>query len=373
VATFNDSAILGGFVRRLQIRHSGIFLLQALSIGGCSAPSPSVSAPSVGQLAAQAPPTSSPDATQPVENRSSSKTASAATKPSPENQGRPAANVSGNPISMDQIVEPLLRSHGVTVLEDLIVVEMALREAEAKGLALTHADLQREHDLTLRKIMNPPGSMGQEPFDRHKAERLLQALRVERNISPEQFRLSLRRNALLRKLVEHERSFTEEDYRDELDRAYGERVRVRHIQLATLADVARIREKLDAGEDFAELARRFSANPATAAVGGLLDPFTARDDGIPVAVRTAAFKLSPGEVSPAVNVGEWLHLLRLEDRLPAESRTMEDVREDLTRRLHDRLSEPAIQELAAKLFATAEIRIYDTALREGFYQRHPGR
>lgn len=327
----------------------------------------------MGQLAVLAPPTSSVEARPPVEKRTPDPSASSAEKTSPEIQGRPVATISGTPIALEQIIEPLLRSHGVTVLEDLIVIEMASREAEAKGLALSHADVQREHDLTLRKIMNPPGSMVQEPFDRHKAERLLQALRAERNISPEQFRLSLHRNALLRKLVEHERSFSEEDYRDEFNRAYGERVRVRHIQLATMADAARIREKLEAGEDFAELARRFSANPTTAAVGGLLDPFTARDEQIPMAIRTDAFKLSPGEVSPAINVGEWLHLLRIEERLPAESHTLEEVKDELTRRLRDRLSEPAIQELAAKLFAAADIRINNTALREGFYQRHPGR
>ncbi len=304
-------------------------------------------------------------------NHRSSDRLSAAKEGKAVEPAQPAAVISGVPIAREKIVEPLMGTHGVSVLEDLIVLHMAEREAETKGVAVTPADIEREYEITLERLSHRPDSLSPEPFDRERAERLLQSLRAERGVSPEQFRLTLRRNAVLRKLVERDLRFSDDQLQEEFARGYGERVQVRHIQLATLADISRIREKLDAGEDFAELARRFSADTSTAAEGGLLDPFSAADDTIPLALRQSAFKLSEGQVSSAVRVGEWTHILMLERRIPSDPRNAAERKPELERRLRARRAEPAIQALARKLFEAAEVQVLDPVLREGYMSRHP--
>jgi parvulin-like peptidyl-prolyl isomerase len=137
--------------------------------------------------------------------------------------------------------------------------------------------------------------------------------------------------------------------------------------------VARVKERLAAGERFADVAARYSANTATAQRGGLLDPFAAQDDRVPSALRQAAFTLDPGQVSSAVRVGEWYHVLLLEERLPARAVDFNTVRHDLEDSLRDRLAQPAMFALFEKLFREARIEIHDADLSRAFRRKHPDR
>ena len=102
-------------------------------------------------------------------------------------------------------------------------------------------------------------------------------------------------------------------------RAYGARVKVRHIQVATLAEAQRIENHLAAeGADFAALARNFSANPNTAPAGGMLRVFSREDDDVPELMRRTAFALEPGEHSAPLRIDEWYHILKVEERYPPE-------------------------------------------------------
>ena len=183
----------------------------------------------------------------------------------------------------------------------------------------------------------------------------------------------LRRNAFLRKIIRSEQRFTPQQFQEEFNRTFGERVQVRHVQLATRAEVSRVRDQLDAGASFGELARKYSANQASAQEGGLLEPFSKDDDRLPELFRETAFALSPGEISEAVHIGEWYHLMLLEKIIPPRQRDFQEVRDQLEQRLRDRLTEPAMFELYERLFQTANIEIYDRVLREAFEKKHMSR
>jgi parvulin-like peptidyl-prolyl isomerase len=199
----------------------------------------------------------------------------------------------------------------------------------------------------------------------------LASILSERNISREEFDIILQRNAYLRKIVQSEESFTEVELRDEYDRACGERVRVRHIQLATAREVARVQERLDAGVPFAHLARENNANEFSAAADGLLEPFARSEDRIPIALRDAAFSLSPGEVSPPIREGAWFHLIRLEERVAVESVDFDQIKEALIERLRARNSDQRMYERYEQLFRAAAVAIHDPVLREAYFLAHP--
>ncbi|MGB2987046.1 MAG: peptidylprolyl isomerase [Phycisphaerae bacterium] len=285
----------------------------------------------------------------------------------------PIATVDGRRIPRNRVVDLLLRSHGASALEQLIGLETAATAATKKGLTITQTDVGREYDRALRRLADPLSPVTPQTFDRKAARRLLETVLVQRNISREEFDLIMRRNAHLRKIVESEQVFTEEQLRREFRRVYGKRVRVRHIQLATLREVEQVKERLADGEGFGELAARYSANTASAKANGLLDPFSAEDEELPALFRQVAFTLKPGEVSSAVRVGEWYYLIKMEKLLPPENRDFEQVRGELERTLRERVTDPAMFQLFEKLFQQATIQIHDPVLKEAFDKKHPDR
>ncbi len=288
----------------------------------------------------------------------------------PEAADSTVAVVDGRPIGRNQVVDLLLRSHGAGVLEQLIGLELAKQAATAKGLSVSEAEVDFEFDLALRRLSDPLASIQAGAFDRAAAEAVLQTVLSERNISREEFLVTLRRNAYLRKLVQSQQVITEEEVRREFSRRFGERVQVRHIQLASAAEAGRVQDRLSAGEDFAELAGRYSANSTSAGKQGLLEPFAADDEDIPAAFRQTAFALNPGQVSHVIRVGEWHHLLRLERKLPAEPRDFEQVRGELERDLRLRVSETAMRVLHERQMKDAVIEVRDPVLREDYERRH---
>ncbi|MEK7730785.1 MAG: peptidyl-prolyl cis-trans isomerase [Planctomycetota bacterium] len=285
-------------------------------------------------------------------------------------EGQPIAFVDGRPIGRNRVVDLLLRSHGVGVLEQLIGLELAARAATEKGLGVTEPDVDFEFDLALRRLSDPLSPARTDPVDRTAAEGLLDSVLAERNISREEFLVTLRRNAYLRKIVQSQQVITNDRLRAEFTRRFGERVQVRHIQLGSAAEAGRVQDRLAAGEDFADLASRYSANTPSARKQGLLDPFSADDEEVPAALRQAAFALQPGQVSNVVRVGEWYHLLKLDGMLPSEPRDFDQVRGELERDLRDRVSEAAMRELYEKLFHQANIDVRDPTVRPAFELKH---
>jgi hypothetical protein len=339
----------------------------ALFLVGCA----SRNAPPAGSVATAWQQRDSTPAPPPTEYRPRAQTAAPTIINDPAAQDAPIAFVDGQPIARNRVVDLLLRSRGAGVLEQLMGLELAARSATEKGLSVTQSDVDFEFDLALRRLSDPLSPVTSDAFDRPAAEGLLDSVLSERNISREEFLVTLRRNAYLRKIVQSEQKITEDQVRAEFNRRFGERVQVRHIQLASAAEAGRVQDRLTAAEDFGDLASRYSANSASARRQGLLDPFSADDDEIPAAFRQTAFALKPGQVSSIVRVGEWYHLLKLERVLPREDRDFDEVRGKLERDLGERVSETRMRELYEKMLKEATIDVRDPSVREAFEQRRP--
>jgi hypothetical protein len=287
--------------------------------------------------------------------------------------GEVIATVNGEEILRSRFVDLLIRSRGVAVLEQLIGVEAASHEARRRGLRVSESDIEREMDLSLRRMIDPLWSVSPDAFDRPAAERVLEATLAQRNMSREEFELLTLRNAILRQLAAAEVEITHGDLEREYAVQYGPKVEVRHIQVAGAAEAARIRELIDRGEDFSALAAKFSANSANAGDGGLLTPFSLADETIPDSFRTAIAGLQPGELSGVVRVGQWHHLIRLERRLPPESVFFAEVRDRLEASLRDRLAESRMYRHFERLFRESTIAIHDPLLAEEFDKVHEAR
>lgn len=145
------------------------------------------------------------------------------------------------------------------------------------------------------------------------------------------------KNILIAELIQRELQrrvqVTEEEARqyyqshlDEFTRAADE-VRASQILVPTLEEIGKIRKEIEAGGDFAQLARKHSVDP-TAEQGGDLGYFVS-DDVLPE-VAKAAFSLSPGTLSKPIKTEFGYHLIIVNDTKKKGSvRSFDLVKEEI--------------------------------------------
>jgi peptidyl-prolyl cis-trans isomerase D len=152
----------------------------------------------------------------------------------------------------------------------------------------------------------------------------------------------------------------ERAYNDGIDQyTTAEQLRASHILLKTEGkDDAAVKAKADdvlkqakAGADFAELAKKYSEDEGSAKNGGDLDYF-GRGRMVPE-FDQAAFAMQPGQTSDLVKTQYGYHIIKLVDKKPATTRTLADVRQQLT----DQLAYERAQAQAADLAQNLEQQI----------------
>ena len=86
-------------------------------------------------------------------------------------------------------------------------------------------------------------------------------------------------------------------------KGYERALRLADIMVPDQQTAATLIKELNAGKDFAQLAKKWSINDKTAPQGGDMGKFTSRDQMIP-ALQDAIFALAVGEVSDPIQLGE---------------------------------------------------------------------
>ncbi len=118
-----------------------------------------------------------------------------------------------------------------------------------------------------------------------------------------------------------------------------------HILLKTEEEAKAVIAELEAGADFAELAREKSTGPS-GPNGGALGWF---GKGTMVApFEEAVVAMKPGEISGPVQTQFGWHVIRLNETRPAAKPTLDEVRQTLLDELQQRTIEAKLQELTAK-------------------------
>ena len=151
-----------------------------------------------------------------------------------------------------------------------------------------------------------------------------------------------------------------------------EQVQARHILILVGSDaggeeksaarsrIEEIRNRIIAGEDFAELASQFSED-GSSANGGDLGYF--RKEQMVKPFADAAFSLKIGKLSGIVATEFGFHLIQVTDRKTESIIPYEEIQARIVEYLHREKVMVAIEELAAQLRSQAEIEEY--SLPEG--------
>ena len=139
-----------------------------------------------------------------------------------------------------------------------------------------------------------------------------------------------------------------------------ERVNARHILIrsdasndaAMKAKAEDILKKIQAGGDFAKLAKENSQDPGSAEKGGDVG-WMVRGQMVPE-FEKAAFALKPGETSGVVKTTYGYHILQVSQHEQARLQTFDEVKPQLVAEFTQRAANDQMQKLSDK--ATAELR-----------------
>lgn len=295
------------------------------------------------------------------------------------------------------------------VLDTLIDTQLLLKAARAEGIRVTGADIKAEKDRLVEETLNTQYA------DRRALRRLLES----RNQSLEAFKAELRKklpddetlrmNLLFEKLEEKIKgAVTMTD--EELKQSY-EQVKARHILIdperiiaeaqaaaddapnndavddqeatetpanvggaesgpeMTLEEAKQkaremltdLKKQIEDGADFAELAKKYSDDPGSAAQGGDLGWF-GRGQMVPE-FEEAAFSLQPGQVSDIIETQFGLHILKVEDKKLELPEDFEENKEQYRKQKLEERRNQAWQRYIQQLRESAKIEIVDPELK----------
>lgn len=253
---------------------------------------------------------------------------------------RPAevAAVNGEIISGDQFYSAMERMAGKQVLQQLIIERLLFQEADRLGITPPKDIIEQQIAMTKAQYG------GDESFQKALSQY---------NLSEERFREELALMMILNSLSTYGITVTEE----EVVTFYNEHkpdlteVRARHILVKTEEEAKELRARIDAGEDFAELAKQYSLD-GSAQNGGDLGFFGKGRMVQPF--ENAAFALQPGEVSQPVQTQFGYHLIKVEERMEPELADVEGEIRDALIKQKSRSQE----EIIGDLMDRAEVKVF---------------
>jgi parvulin-like peptidyl-prolyl isomerase len=157
---------------------------------------------------------------------------------------------------------------------------------------------------------------------------------------------------------------------DDIARAYAAhrddfktepRWQIAHIVVATEPEAVALRARLVAGEPFAELARSSSTDRDTAKKGGSLGLITRSE--VPRELE-AVLQLRPDEVSAPLHTQFGWHLMKVVAIVPPRAQALDEVREELRRKLKKQKVDERRGHWVKQLRGDARIEVNDAELRQ---------
>ena len=243
------------------------------------------------------------------------------------------------------------------VLQHLIQQRLILQAARQLGILVDEADVLKRLDA----LRQQAGS-----------EQALDRALADAHISQEQLKDKILEQLLIQRMVDVKVRSTITVSPQEVAREVGshpelntpgDRVRARHILIRVTdarpesearSHIEELRRRLERGEDFAELAKRYSEDPH-ADEGGLMD-WVAQGELLPE-LDKAVFALKPGELSAPIQTRLGFHLLTVLERRSTNDLSATEAHRAVYHRLFEEKFEAAFRRWLDELTQRAYIEI----------------
>lgn len=247
---------------------------------------------------------------------------------------RPVARVGKQVVTYNMVAEECFVRHGEEILDSIVNRLMIHQACQERGLEVSNAEVDAEVMKIAQKFNLTP-------------ENWYSMLKAERNLSPLQYRRDVIWPMLaLKKLAGDTVDATNEDLQKAFETSYGPRVQARMIMVDQMKVATEVWSQAQQNpEEFERLAQKYSIEPNSKALGGTIPPIR-QHVGNPTLI-TAAFKLRKGEVSPVINLGPRMVILKCEGHTdPIVKQMTPEIRQEL----YNMIIEEKTQEAVANIF-----------------------
>ncbi len=236
----------------------------------------------------------------------------------------------------------LLDSLKSDVLDTIILSKIIAEEAEANNIKVDEAEFQKLYKENHLKLM-------EEDEDYRK---IIEENEIDEDFVKDQIRkdlLGYQYKIFYLDKIEITDEIAKTFYEENIQIYNMDRVKVKHIVVDEEQLAKDIIKKLEAGEDFEELAKEYSKEPAAQQTGGELDYFS-RDANMAPEFKEAAFSLEIGKISEPVKTEFGYHVIIVEDKIE-ETVEFEDAKEGIKYSL----KESGYQNHIGEIFEKADI------------------
>lgn len=262
--------------------------------------------------------------------------------------GKGMARVGNQTITYEQLAAECVERYGEETLEKLINRTIIHQACQDRGIQISETEVKQEVQNIAQKFKLDTSTW-------------YQMLQAERNLTPIQYQRDIIWPMLaLRKIAGEEVRITNDDRRKAYERDYGPRVEAKMIMLDNLRRAEECWHKATQAdpstgkpEDFSRLAREYSIEPTSRALGGDIPPIRMHVGSQEVIKE--AFKLQPNEVSGIIQAGPSRYVILLCEGFTKQVASYQEVRDII----EENLTEEKRQEAVAKVFEQLkkEIRV----------------
>jgi foldase protein PrsA len=239
------------------------------------------------------------------------------------------------------------------LLENMIREKLILKYVEESGYEVSEQDVQEAYD-NFKEVLNTDEET-KAFYDEMDFDEAFIKKQITSQFIAEEF------NAMIRSEVEADTQTLEGLYETETVL-----VSASHILVNDDATLEIIEQKIEAGEDFAELATEYSEDPGSASNGGSLGYFS-RGKMVPE-FEAVAFSLEVGEVSEPVQSQFGFHIIKVDDvqtiKDLEETGASEEEIEVYKQSIVDSLAQDAYAEKVSSLLNSAEVERFLDKIKE---------
>lgn len=233
------------------------------------------------------------------------------------------ATVNGETIEKEELYDLLVSQYGEDALDSLITSKIVQLEAEKNDIEVSQEDIDDE----LASYYN-----------QYDGEEGFQSALEGSGMTIADFKEDVEEYLAMNQLLKDRISVTDEEkeaYFEENKESFNqpEQVTARHILTETKEEAQTVLDKLEEGEDFADLAAEYSTDDTTSGSGGDLGTFG--EGEMVEAFDEAAFFLEDGEVSDPVETEYGFHIIEVTDHTNEKESVYEDVEDEVTDALND--------------------------------------
>lgn len=233
------------------------------------------------------------------------------------------ASVNGEEITEAELNETLTAQYGTEVLTTLISNKIIKLEAEKLDVSVTNDEIEAEYA---------------EYADTYGGEDALLEMVSSYNMDLDDIKEDIENYLLTLKVMEDYVGITDEElqtYFEDNKATYGQAAQVEasHILVDDKATAEEVIKKLNAGEDFAELAAEYSTDTATKDDGGNLGYFGKGE--MEEAFENAAFAMDIDAISEPIETEYGFHVIKVTGKKEEKEAVFEDVKDTVYQDLLD--------------------------------------